>query len=378
MQNRRRFVLSTVGISVLLNVLDPSSEGVLRKQLNNAANESRLPDELDHKANEIAARALERLKRGDLRTNRQLSAELNGLYGIYEDELAGGKGDMHYLIATDTALGRRAAEVIRVFLQQSGLSVDIYVPGGLSTADPSDFSKGMKELIKWCEENISGYRHSGYRVIFNLTAAFKSLHGYLNIMGMFYADEMVYIFETGSRLLRIPRLPLQVDIGALRNHRAELAMMAQGHVFPFAQVASIPDGLLEIDEKGSAMLSDWGGLVWNRVRRELLEKDLLEFPRLHYTDKFRKDFEGAGAKEQVELQEVLAKVAGILEDNNGDTSALKRDGGLQYEVYTNKRTKDGRPIAHFRVSDRRRVSCTAEDGKLYLRAYGEHSINDNP
>ncbi len=236
----------------------------------------------------------------------------------------------------------------------------------------------MKELIKWCEENIFGYRNCGYRIIFNLAAAFRSLQGYLNIMGMFYADEMVYIFETGSRLLRIPRLPLQVDIGALRDHRAKLAMTAQGHVFTFAQVANIPDGLLEIDER-SAMLSDWVGLVWNRVRQELLEKNLLEFPRLYYTDKFRKDFEGADAKEQVELQEVLAKVAGILEDNNGDTSALKRDGGLQCEVYTNKRTKDGRPIAHFRVSDSRRVTCTAEDDKLlHLRRYGEYSINDNP
>jgi putative CRISPR-associated protein (TIGR02619 family) len=378
MQNRRRFVLSTVGISVLLNVLDPSSEGVLRKQLNNAANESRLPDELDHKANEIAARALERLKRGDLRTNRQLSAELNGLYGIYEDELAGGKGDMHYLIATDTALGRKAAEVICVFLQQSGLSVDVYVPGGLSTADTLAFSNGMKELIEWCEENISRYRDSGYRVIFNLTAAFKSLQGYLNIMGMFYADEMVYIFETGSQLLRIPRLPLQVDIGALRHHRVELAMMDQGHIFPLEQVASIPDGLLEIDKNGVATLSDWGQLVWNRVRQELLGEDLLKFPRLHYTEKFEKDFEAAGPKERAELQEVLAKVAGILEDNNGNTFALKRDGGLQYDVYTNKRTEDGKPIAHFRVSKRRRVTCTAEDGQLRLRHYGEHSINDNP
>ncbi len=80
------------------------------------------------------------LKHGDVRTNRRLSAKLNGLYSIYEDDLAGGNGDMHYLIATDTALGRKAAEVIRVFLQQSGLSVDVYVPDGLSTADPSDFS----------------------------------------------------------------------------------------------------------------------------------------------------------------------------------------------------------------------------------------------
>jgi putative CRISPR-associated protein (TIGR02619 family) len=375
MQNR--FVLSTVGISVLLNALD-QSEGAVRKQLTEAANESRLADELAQKADELAERALERLKRGNVQRNRGLSAELNGLYGIYQDNLSAGKGDMHYLITTDTALGRKAAAVIEDFLRQNGLSVYTYVPSGLSAATPSAFSKGMKELIRWCEETIPGYRDHGYRVIFNLTAAFKSLQGYLSIMGMFYADEMVYIFEAGSQLLRIPRLPLQIDTGPLRDHRVELAMMAQGHILPARQVADIPDGLLETDDAGDATLSDWGELVWNRVRQELLEKDLLKFPRLHYTDKFKKDFESAGAKEQAELQEVLAKVAGILEDKNGDTSALKGDGGLQYEVYTNKRTEDGKPIAHFRVSKSRRVSCTAENGALRLRRYGEHSINDNP
>jgi len=373
----RKFVLSTVGISVLLNVLD-SSEEAWRRQLNQATNERQLADELAHQVDGLVAGAKALLCKGDVQRNRRLSAELNGLYGIYQGNLSAGKSDMHYLIATDTALGRKAADVICAFLRENGLTVDVYVPEGLSTADPSTFSKGMKKLIRWCEDTIPGYRDAGYRVVFNLTAAFKSLQGYLNIMGMFYADEMVYIFETGAQLLSIPRLPLQVDIDTLRESRMELAMMAQGHIFPFEQVASIPDGLLELDDQGSATLSDWGELIWNRVRHELLGEDLLPFPRLQYTDTFRKDFKNADRKDRAELQEVLAKVSGILEDKRGDTSALKQDGGLQYDVYTNKYTKDGRPIGHFRVSQSRRVSCTAEDGALRLRRYGEHSINDNP
>ncbi|GIV72685.1 MULTISPECIES: hypothetical protein [Caldilinea] len=373
----RKFVLSTVGISVLLNVLD-SSEEAWRQQLNRAANEHHLADELAHQVDELVARAKALLCKGDVQRNRRLSAELNGLYGIYQGNLLAGKSDMHYLIATDTTLGRKAADVICAFLRENGLNVDVYVPENLSTADTSTFSRGMKDLVHWCENTIPGYRDAGYRVVFNLTAAFKSLQGYLNIMGMFYADEMVYIFETGSQLLSIPRLPLQVDIDALRESRMELAMMAQGHIFPFEQVASIPDGLLEIDNQGSATLSDWGALIWNRVKQDLLGEDLLPFPRLQYTDTFRKDFKDTARKERAELQEILAKVSGILEDNRGDTFALKRDGGLQYDVYTNKYTKDGRPIGHFRVSQSRRVSCTAEDGALRLRRYGEHSINDNP
>lgn len=373
----RRLVLSTVGISILLNVLDPAEEA-WRRQLNQATNERQLADRLSHKADELAERAKTLLHGGDAQKNRRASAELNGLYGIYQGNLSAGKSDMHYLVATDTALGRKAADVIYAFLRENDLNVDVYVPDDLSTADPSTFSRGMKDLIHWCENVIPGYRDAGYRVVFNLTAAFKSLQGYLNIMGMFYADEVVYIFETGPRLLSIPRLPLQVDIGALRDHRLELAMMAQGYIFSQEQVANIPAGLLDIDEQGHASLSDWGALIWNRVRQDLLGEDLLPFPRLQYTDTFRKDFKDAARKERAELQEILAKVSGILEDNHGDTSALKRDGGLQYDIYTNKHAKDGRPISHFRVSQSRRVSCTVEDGALRLRRYGEHSINDNP
>lgn len=373
----KRFIVSTVGISVLLNVLD-ASEDLWRKQLNQAANDQQLSGELEHRADEFAKRAIDHLWQSDVPGRRRISAELNGLYGIYGGDLSTGKADMHYLIATDTALGRKAAGVICTFLRENGLSVDVYVPKDLSTADPASFSKGMKELIRWCEETIPGYRRADHRVIFNLTAAFKSLQGYLNIMGMFYADEMVYIFETGSRLLSIPRLPLQIDIGALRAHRLELAMMAQGHIFSQEQVSSIPAGLLDIDEQGNACLSDWGLLVWNRVRQELLGDDLLPFPRLQYTDPFRRDFKQASPADRAVLQEVLAKVSGLLEDNRGDTAPLKRDGGLQYDVYTGKTTSDGRPIGHFRVTQSRRVSCTVEDGALRLRRYGEHSINDNP
>ncbi len=373
----QKFVLSTVGISVLLNIID-ASEVSWREKLNKATNDSQLTKELNHKVDELAKRVEAFLHEGDVQRNRRLSAELNGLYGIYRGNLSLGKSDMHYLIATDTALGRKAADVICSFLQRNGLNVNVYVPNDLSTADPFTFSRGMKNLIHWCENTIPGYRDAGYRVIFNLTAAFKSLQGHLNIMGMFYADEIVYIFETGSQLLSIPRLPLQIDINVLRESRMELAMMAQGHILPFEQVASIPSGLLEIDDQGSATLSDWGELIWNRIKQDLLGEDLLPFPRLQYTDIFRKDFKNADRKERAKLQEVLAKVAGILEDNRGDTSALKRDGGLQYDVYTNQYTKDNRPIGHFRVSQSKRVSCTAENGALRLRRYGEHSVNDNP
>jgi putative CRISPR-associated protein (TIGR02619 family) len=371
----RNLVLTTVGISVLLNSLDREEEE-WRRRLNQEANSRNLPDEVKRKTTELSRKALEILRQNNVEHNRRLSAELNGLYSLYGNQLWQSKGDMHFLIATDTALGKEAAKMVEGFLQEQGLSVNTYIPSRLSAAEPFSFSQ---DLMRWCEENIPGYRQAGYRVVFNLTGAFKSLQGYLNIVGMFYADQIVYIFETGSQLLSIPRLPVRVDIDALREYRVELALMAHGHIYALEQVQGIPAGLLEIDEKDNASLSDWGALIWNRVRHELLGNDLLPFPRLQYIDAFRRDFKQASGAERAELQQILAKVAGLLEEYNSDTALLKKDGGLQYDLYINKKTVEGHPIGHFRVSQGRRVSCFVEGGVLRLRHYGEHDyVNDNP
>ncbi|WP_157042668.1 hypothetical protein [Roseiflexus castenholzii] len=44
---------------------------------------------------------------------------------------------MHYLVATNTVLGCKAAEVIRQFPRKHGLSVDVYVPEKISTGESS-------------------------------------------------------------------------------------------------------------------------------------------------------------------------------------------------------------------------------------------------
>ncbi len=372
---KRKFVLTTVGISLFLNSAESED---WRRRLIQLSNETAVEKEIATRIEEQSLRVLEILRQNDIKKNRDVSAELNGLYGFYNDQLSQARGDVHWLIATDTYLGRQAAKVVEAFLHEQGLNCNVYTPPDLSTSEPRTFSTGIKNLIRWCEETIPGYRETQYHVAFNLTGAFKSLQGYLNIAGMFYADEIVYIFETGQRLLSIPRLPLRVDTDILREYRLELALMAQGRIHREEQVSGIPAGMLDVDQKGNVLLSDWGTIVWNRARQTLLGDDLIPFPRLQYTESFRRDFKQASSAERAELQEVLAKVSALLEDHNGNTSALKQDGGLQYDVYTNQKSKDGRPIGHFRVSQSRRVSCTAEDGALRLRRYGEHSINDNP
>jgi putative CRISPR-associated protein (TIGR02619 family) len=374
----RRFVLSTVGTSLFSNVLEISERPIWNGRLNLLSNTITLPPDVAVKVDELRQRARARLHDGDVPGRRLLSAELNGIYGLYNDGLPSGE-DVHYLIATDTALGRAAADVVCDFLRQHNINASIHVPETLNTESPASFSQGMKNLLTWCEQTIPGFRASGYEVVFNLTGGFKSLQGYLNIIGMFYADRLVYIFETGLELLSIPKLPIRVDIEQLQAQADKLALLGAGASMSREEMAHVPDTLLRLRTNGEATLSEWGALIWNRMKHEVLAAQLIAFPHLHYEPSFHKDFEKATPQQRVTLQETLAEASAFLLMYEGNSNVLREHGGLQYDNYTNKRTRAGCPIGHFRITQGDRVSCTAEDRVLRLRHFGVHDyVNGNP
>jgi len=128
----RRFVLSTVGTSLFSNVLEISERPAWSGRLNRLSNTPTLPPDVAVKVDELRQRARARLHDGDVQARRLLSAELNGIFGLYNDGLSSGE-DVHYLIATDTALGRAAADVVCGFLRQHHINTSIHVPETLNT-----------------------------------------------------------------------------------------------------------------------------------------------------------------------------------------------------------------------------------------------------
>ena len=297
-------------------------------------------DELDSETKTVidtlADRAFRQLLEDDLQINCRISAELNGIYGIYNGRLPQNNPDQHYLVCTDTAQGQKTGELIRDFLADQGFSVSIYTPEGLSTKDTTAFTTGIKALIRWLEENVPWRRDSGYRVIFNLVGGFKSLQGYMNTFGAFYADEVIYIFEAETAdLITIPRLPIQIDTAVIQKHRTEFALMAAGKLYPRRELSDIPETLLEFleenDDETDTGLSAWGTLLWNRTKADLLTKELLPFPRLSYARTFHDDFNRENdSKARLKLQETLATVAYTVEKEGGHTSGLT-GGSLNYE-----------------------------------------------
>lgn len=349
--------------------------GMLRNSANLRAEEI---DPEQRKAIDARAAAVkERLRQADIMEVRRLSAELNGIYAYCNPERGGGtfRQDQHWLIATDTHQGQLTAEIVADHLRGLGATASVFVPPGLSTRDRATFSSAVTALVKWCEETLPGYRDGGYRVIFNLVGGFKSVQGYLNTVGMFYADEIIYIFETGD-LIRIPRLPLRLDdLQVFREKPSLFARMASEdpHLASRNEVEGIPEAFLETDGE-HALLNEWGQLLWARQKAAVLgDGDLLDLPGLIYGERFRRDFEGwENRQERVKLQETLVKVSRLW--GKGGLAALRGDGGIQYETYRNRGS-----IGHFRVTQGLRVSCEPRNDVLFLRRFGAHDlINNDP
>jgi putative CRISPR-associated protein (TIGR02619 family) len=382
-----RLVISTVGTSILTNQINMRSESDWSELLEARANDKELDGEdILEAIEELTCRAKEKLYSApeqkiindDIDEIRSTSAELNGIYGLLNkgERLNQDNQDIHWLIATDTTQGQITAKIIEEFLKNQGLTnISIYTPPGLSTANTQKFSEGIDELIVWLRNQIIPLRDR-YKIYFNLVGSFKSLQGYLNTIGMFYADEIIYIFEGKlSELITIPRLPIRVDESTIKPHAVKLALMDAGAGLSDSEVTNIPEALIG-DCGGKKVLSTWGQLIWNECKEELLSKDLLGFPRLQYADTFRADYNKIKneQRKKVELQQDLAKVSCLLIESDGDTSVLKEHPGFRYDKYTNKGD-----IAHFRVNQGLRISCTSSQGVLTLRHYGkEPDVNKNP
>ncbi len=363
-----KIIISTIGTSLLTNQVDRknSDEQLWQKELRDEANASEVETSTHVKilVDTLKQRAEAKLQQGK-KSARAASAELNGIYGVYGDELAQAKQDVQWLIATDTCQGQVTARIVEDYLKQQGVTqLQIYTPPGLSIKSTESFTEGMDDLIVWLQETIAPLRDR-YQVIFNLVGSFKSLQGYMNTIGMFHADEIIYIFEgEGSQLIKIPRLPIEVDHQSLAPHAIALALAEVGSISNQA-AEGIPEMMLgSIDDR--KVLSTWGLLIWQNIQQKLLAQDLLAFPRLQYAQTFKDDY--ARVKDPTErkkLQLILAKISSVLEHTKGDNSGLK---SFNYTRY-----KGSDSIDHFRVDIHLRVSCRKIDDYLELRYYGTHN-----
>ena len=265
-----QITVSTCGTSIFTNGTAYDDVKFLRDNANKKESEYSA-GELK-KIDDIIAEKLAKLTAASPDEVHTLSAELNGFISFYGRgaELDEARQNIHYLIHTDTYQGVKAAELIHAWGRHNGINMQPVKIDDLNTGSVEEFRLGVNNLVEWCAWTLPGYRSQGYRVIFNLVGGFKSLQGYMQTLGMFYADETVYIFETGGELLRIPKMPVDFSANAKQAviENSLVFRRMQRESIPRSECTGIPETLLDIID-GKCTMSAWGKIIWDETQRGL-------------------------------------------------------------------------------------------------------------
>lgn len=363
---RRTVVVSSCGTSLIMN----GSDEEMRRILNRTANlkEREVPP-ADRQ--QIDNRVLERrneLMAASVSEARRLSAEINGIAGFYGGDLAAaGPADIQILLHTDTYQGEQVAQVLAEWLRKASQTVLLASINSLATSSLETFRWGVQELVRWCQDQLANYRKDGYRIVFNLTGGFKGVQGVLNTLGHVYADEIVYVFE-GSELIRIPRLPVRLDMGqAVEAHIHLFRRMHNGHKVLASEAAGIPETLVEPDgSKESAelyvTLSILGDIAWQEAYKGVYGRGLLEPPtsRIRYTERFRRDVQAVSEADRlILLNESIDDLDKHLHGRTGNLRSLNLHpvlGKLPLPVITHE-------CYAWSDKDARRIYLHFEDGR---------------
>jgi CRISPR/Cas system-associated protein Csm6 len=157
-----QLIISTVGTSLLTNQINPKLHpNNWQDRLNKSANYTVEEMESDPDVKDILEilkkRVEDKLYNEDTEEDkiREISAELNGIYGIYE-YTEKSQQDQHWLITTDTAQGKIAANLVQSFLKLKfkGMDVQVYTPNNLSTKSTDKFQDGIDNFLKWIRSTI--------------------------------------------------------------------------------------------------------------------------------------------------------------------------------------------------------------------------------
>ncbi|MEN9243787.1 MAG: hypothetical protein Q6K81_02720, partial [Gloeomargarita sp. DG02_5_bins_242] len=284
----RIVMVSPCGTSILTNQADEQIKPVLTATAD--AREKDLSPEQKINLEIYIKKRRQAILSADVSAVSKWSAELNGILSYYGGQIPP-KADIHILLATATYQGQQTTQLIASWLQQQGCQVQIAeVSPDLNVRSADEFRLAMAELVEWAERTLPGYRESQYQIVFNLTGGFKSVNGFLQTIGMFYADECVYIFQNSSELIQIPRLPIKLDVeGMIGANLLTFRRLDQQQDLSTAECAKLPETLLFISD-GKARLSEWGQLVWQRCKQQYYSQQLLEplSPKIRYSDAFRK------------------------------------------------------------------------------------------
>ena len=321
-------IVSTCGTSLLTNGADGDMRRLLVTHANAKEQDIGVPlrDKIDDWVKQRQAHLLD----SDDKEATRLSAELNGLLAYYE--AAGGAisangQDQYWLMVTDTWLGQKSFECIGGWLEgRFGQPATKVTAGGLNTSSLVDFRAALADIVKQLDDlDLPRWRDRGYRVVFNLTGGFKSVNGFMQTVGMLFADECFYLFEGSRELMRVPRLPVRLDATtAFKENLEAVRKMANGEELTRSACGTLPGTLLFEVCEDSVQLSEWGMALWTAARSGIYGEGLMQplSDRLHLSDAFcRQANDRHGILAQSERLDTLNRriddLARCLDSNDG-------------------------------------------------------------
>lgn len=232
----------------------------------------------------------------NLQQLKEFSAELNGILTFYNINNLNNIDnqiltmDYHILIATDTYVGKLTSNLIKEILNRLGFN-NVYIEpiDKLNTKNTENFTEGVKNLRNVIYQNYileAGYNN--YKKILNLTGGFKSVNAFLNILGMFYADEIIYVFETKTDLIKIPKLPIKIDYERLKELYEEFLLINTADGMEKSGID--PIFLYIIDNR--YILNEWGEFIWQEIKDSVInEKKLPRFNNIQYDNIINRQFD---------------------------------------------------------------------------------------
>ncbi len=339
-------IITPVGTSLITN-LCTSDE---RKQLSEIANLAQ--DELMANDLKLIEQKIEQaenlLQENNESKISKASAELNAILKILA--ATGQHPDTAFiLIGTDTWQARQCSKLIHNYLNHKFKKITTYIPDGFTVNTKESFVEGISDMLVWTDQHLRQYKQSGYRIIFSLTAGFKSMIGYLTTIGMLFADHIYYIFETGKELLEIPRLPVEIKSKVFEKYAVQIARIYAGDELTLASDMQGIDDIILKKDGNYVQLSQWGILIWNHLKRSILGKQLYTFPYLVYSEKFINTFEEIKSiDEKLEIQEALAMLSCKITNKNVMQKLVHQT--KQYFVKKVIGTNTGKPVEQLYIS----------------------------
>ncbi|WP_067619772.1 putative CRISPR-associated protein [Dissulfuribacter thermophilus] len=373
MTNKRSFILTTCGTSLLTNCALSAEERYVTLKHGNIKDFDSITDEEDKRLlKALVKRAKQRLAQAKDEELLKMSAELNSLLQYYGGSIPEKSMDVHCLLCSDTLLGRTTGSALKEWLEAKGLAVMMHVQKDLQTVELISFQYALAELARFVHDLVPGYRDKGYSIIFNLTGGFKGVQGFLQTVASFYADEALYIFQTGKELLRIPRLPVRMDgEGIIQEHLEFFRKVSNG-----LAVEQVPNSLPEtmiLKMDGEVALSPWGELLWNQCKKAIYRREVLCPPSnlVRFGHRFSQSIKGLGPERTAILNERIDDLSKFMEE--------RKRGGRYNPRRLDFKELMGKPVLEsthecdaWADQDAKRLFCHFEGEVLVVDELGEH------